>query len=172
MAATTGNPTPPDAAGSAAASGTPDVPLTVDQLDGTLRFRFTSNFDDGKLVQQRILDEVAANDFGEDATFALRLALEEALINAIKHGNQLDPQKFVEVDLTVSPAQAEIIIQDQGPGFSRDDIPDPTKPENLEKCSGRGILLIEAYMTKAEWTDEGRRLRMVKVNAAEPPQVP
>ena len=55
----------------------------------------------------------------------------------------------------------EIIIEDQGEGFHRAHVPDPTAEENLYKCSGRGVLLIESYMD-AEWTDNGRRVRMVK----------
>ena len=91
-------------------------------------------------------------------------ALEEALINAIKHGNKEDPKKQVKIQATITPEQAEFIIEDQGPGFNKDDVPDPTAIENLDKPSGRGILLIEAYMTEAQWTHNGRKLRMVRKN--------
>ncbi|MEM8874091.1 MAG: ATP-binding protein [Planctomycetota bacterium] len=140
--------------------------------DGTLRFHIVSDFDEGKRVQKRILDEVERYDFSADAVFAIKLALEEALINAIKHGNRLDPDKRVKIEATVDETAARIMIHDEGAGFIRDKVPDPTLEENIEKCSGRGILLIEAYMTEAEWTDHGRRLEMVKLNAAEPPTVP
>ena len=154
----------------AAAAG--DIQSSTGPDDGTLRFRFASRLEHGHAVQQKILDEVARHDFGDDASFAIRLALEEALVNAIRHGNKLDESKSVEVWAKVTPEALEVTIQDEGPGFDRHDIPDPTKPENLEKCSGRGVLLIEAYMTEATWTDSGRRLRMVKHNAPEPPKVP
>ena len=60
--------------------------------------------------------------------------------------------------------RAEITIQDEGPGFKRSGIPDPTLAENLHKCSGRGIHLIEAYMDEVQWSRGGRRLKMVKEN--------
>jgi anti-sigma regulatory factor (Ser/Thr protein kinase) len=64
----------------------------------------------------------------------------------------------------VTAAEVVIIIEDEGAGFDRSLIPDPLADENLEKCSGRGILLIESYMTEAKWTKGGRRLRMVMRN--------
>src|SRR5690606_30246239 len=96
--------------------------------------------------------------------------LEEAMINAIKHGNRLDMKKHVHVQYKVTPEQVEIIIQDEGEGFRREDVPDPTLEENITKCSGRGILLIEAYMNTVEFSDGGRRVRMVKKN--EPEAIP
>lgn len=108
------------------------------------------------------MGEVVSREFGDNDIFALRLALEEAVINAIKHGNKLDPAKRVKIDATVSDDEVVVTIHDQGPGFRREAVPDPTLEENLEKNCGRGILLIEAYMTTAEWTDQGRRLHMSK----------
>lgn len=115
-------------------------------------------------VQKAILDEVARFGYDEGAVFAIKLALEEALINAIKHGNKQDPGKRVHVESNVTDKQVEIIVEDEGPGFDAREVPDPTMEENLEKCSGRGILLIRAYMTEVEYSKGGRRLRMVKVN--------
>ena len=119
-------------------------------------------------VQQLILDAVKKIGFTPHSSFAIKLALEEAMINAIKHGNKLDPAKNVHVEAKVTPKVAEIIIEDEGPGFERSEVPDPTLEENLEKCSGRGILLIESYMNQVEWSHKGRRLRMIKRNGEEP----
>jgi len=74
----------------------------------------------------------------------------------------------VKVHAKITPKKAEIMIEDEGPGFDRSSVPDPTVAENLEKCSGRGILLIEAYMTQVSWDRGGRRLRMVKINKPDP----
>lgn len=141
----------------------------VGRLSKPLRFIIPSDFAEGRLVQKRILDEVARHHFGEDATFAIRLSLEEALINAIKHGNKLDPRKKVTVEAEVTPDHIEIEIEDEGPGFDRSSVPDPTSEENLERLHGRGILLMEAYMTEVEWTRGGRRVRMVRKNDAPVP---
>ena len=123
-----------------------------------------SEFAASREIQKLILQEVASRGYGQQATFAIKLALEEAMINAIKHGNRLDLSKTVYVRATVTPSHVEIIIEDQGAGFDRASVPNPTLEENLEKCSGRGILLIEAYMSQVEWSNGGRRLRMVKKN--------
>src|SRR5688500_19905596 len=120
--------------------------------NGAFHFEFPSDFDAGCEVQERILAEVARHGFNTNSLFATRLALEEALVNAIKHGNKLDPKKKVIVEAKVSRDRVEIEIEDQGPGFDRASVPDPTAEENLCKCSGRGILLIEAYMNSVTWS--------------------
>jgi serine/threonine-protein kinase RsbW len=125
------------------------------------KFDIPSDFVSGREVQGKIMEAIESFDYPEDDLFAMKLSLEEGLINAIKHGNKLDAKKRVRVESDVSYDRVEIMIEDEGPGFSKKDVPDPTLEENLEKCSGRGILLIETYMTEAEWTKGGRRLRMV-----------
>ena len=128
------------------------------------RSRFPPEFDAGHEVQRQILADVEKAGFSQHSFFAIKLALEEALVNAIKHGNRLDPHKTVSITANVSPQRAEISIEDEGAGFERCNVPDPTCDENLEKCSGRGILLIESYMSSVRWDRGGRRLKMVKEN--------
>jgi serine/threonine-protein kinase RsbW len=131
---------------------------------GDLDFTFFSNYDLGHDVQKRILEIAERHGFAGESFFALRISLEEALVNAIKHGNRLDPRKKVHVEAHVTDRRAEILVEDEGAGFDRTTVPDPTCLENLEKCSGRGILLIESYMTEVRWDRGGRRLRMVREN--------
>lgn len=130
-----------------------------------LRFDIPSDFMRGREVQEKILEAITQHGYVDDAVFAIKLALDEAMINAIKHGNRLDPTKRVKVQVEVGPEVADITIVDQGPGFKREDVPDPTLEENLEKTGGRGLLLIEAYMSSAEWTDMGRHLHMTRRNS-------
>ncbi len=134
----------------------------------TVRTTIPSVYSASHEVQQRILEAVEKSGFTPHSSFAIKLALEEAMINAIKHGNKLDPKKSVHIEAKVTPKIAEITIEDEGPGFDRAEVPDPTLEENREKCSGRGILLIESYMNSVEWSRNGRRLRMVKRNGEEP----
>ena len=148
-------------------NGVPQPPAGDAGSDGagqTMRFTIASDFDAGRDIQRWVMDHLEHNGYSDDHVFAIRISLEEALVNAIKHGNGLDPRKKVHVEATVTPRRAEFTIEDEGPGFDRGRIPDPTAEENLCKCSGRGILLIESYMNRAEWTKGGRRLRMVKEN--------
>jgi serine/threonine-protein kinase RsbW len=119
-------------------------------------------------VQKRILDQVEHFEYNPNAIFAIKLALEEASMNAIKHGNKNDKNKKVHFEWRITPHLTEIIVEDEGPGFVKEAVPDPTQDENLERCSGRGILLIEAYMNEVEYSNGGRRLRMVKRNEPEP----
>jgi serine/threonine-protein kinase RsbW len=132
----------------------------------TAAFRVTipSDFNAGRDVQERILEAVHRYGYNTDSEFAIRIALEEAMVNAIKHGNRLDPAKKVYVESHVTPRRAEITIEDEGPGFDRSSIPDPCHDDNLHKPSGRGILLIETYMDAVQWSRGGRRLKMVKEN--------
>ena len=130
----------------------------------SLAFTIPSDFTSGRDVQRQVMAAVARNGFDDDNTFAVRIALEEALVNAIKHGNRLDPAKKVRVQATVTPQRAEISIEDEGPGFDRAGVPDPTCDENICRPSGRGILLIESYMNDVRWDRGGRRINMVKRN--------
>ena len=131
-----------------------------------LVFTIPSDLAASRDVHKAIMDRVESLKYGEQSSFAIRLALEEGLMNAIKHGNKLDPAKTVYVEAKVTPRSTQITIEDQGKGFSRSDVPDPCASENLLKCSGRGILLMEAYMDKVQYTRGGRRVKMVKKNSA------
>jgi len=137
---------------------------TQARSNASVKMTIASSYDDAREVQRLIRDEVEKAGFDDDSQFAIKLALEEAIINAIKHGNKLDRTKQVHVEWKVTPQVAEITIEDEGPGFNRDSVPDPTKETNLEKLTGRGLLLIEAYMNSVEYTKGGRRVRLVKTN--------
>ncbi|MGA2265036.1 MAG: ATP-binding protein [Phycisphaerae bacterium] len=102
--------------------------------------------------------------YEESCAFAIRLALEEALSNAIRHGNQMNPAKAVEVEYDIDPRRAIITVTDQGEGFNPAVVPDPTIDENLEKPSGRGIMLMRAYMDEVCFNNRGNQVRLVKQN--------
>ena len=127
-----------------------------------LVFTIHSNHDAQLSAQEEILQHVEKAGFAGREFFGIKLALEEALVNAIRHGNRLDPAKHVYIEARITPKKVEFLIEDEGPGFDRGGVPDPTADENLEKCSGRGILLIESYMSRVWWDRGGRRLRMIK----------
>jgi len=130
----------------------------------SLKFNIDSDFTQGRGVQEKILALIEPCGYKHNALFAIKLALDEALINAIKHGNKLDPAKKVHVEAKIDSKKVEIIIEDHGPGFKRNGVPDPTVGENLCKTTGRGILLMESYMSSVKWTKNGRRVHMIKLN--------
>jgi serine/threonine-protein kinase RsbW len=111
-------------------------------------------------VQEQVASALAAHGYDEGACFAIRLALEEAVVNAFRHGNRSDPAKSVRFGARIDAARAAFEVEDQGPGFDPGTIPDPTVDENLEIPSGRGVMLIRAYMSEVEYVKPGTLLRM------------
>lgn len=115
---------------------------------------------------EALLERAEDCGFGSSAVFAIRLAIEEAITNAFEHGHEgLDAALTVRVEHRVTPTTFEIAVQDQGPGFRPDDLPDPTLLENLSKPSGRGVMLMKAYMSEVDFNDRGNRVRMRYHNA-------
>ena len=94
----------------------------------------------------------------------LFVALDEAFVNAVKHGNKFDTNKLVHIMVEVSPKKAKFTIEDEGEGFNVSDIPDPRDPENLFKTSGRGVMFIYNIMDKVSYNKRGNRLTMVKLS--------
>lgn len=113
-------------------------------------------------AQRRILDAVRDAGYPSKAQFAIRLALDEAACNAMRHGNAGDPDKTVAFQWTITDEVATISVTDQGPGFDPDALPDPTADENLVRPCGRGVMLIREYMTEVRYTNGGRTVTLVK----------
>src|SRR4051812_33819719 len=107
---------------------------------------------------QQLLADMSACGFGDRDLFGTRLALEEALVNAIRHGHRGDPSKSVRVAFSVSPGKLVIEVEDQGPGFNPEQIPDPLDPANLERPGGRGVYLMRCYMTWVKYNARGNRV--------------
>jgi serine/threonine-protein kinase RsbW len=94
--------------------------------------------------------------------FGIEMALEESLSNAIRHGNRYDESKHVLIDCKASTQRFWIRIEDEGPGFRLEGVPDCTANENLERPGGRGIALITAFMTHVEFNQCGNCVTMEK----------
>ncbi len=92
----------------------------------------------------------------------LFIALDEAFVNAVVHGNRSDPRKLVRIAAELTASEARFTVEDEGEGFDVRNIPDPRDPANLFKTSGRGVLLIFNIMDEVEYNERGNRLTMVK----------
>ncbi|KXK06534.1 MAG: anti-sigma regulatory factor [Acidobacteria bacterium OLB17] len=92
----------------------------------------------------------------------LFVALDEAFVNAVKHGNKFDAKKIVRIAAEISPSEAKFTVEDEGEGFDVNTIPDPLDPQNLFKTSGRGVLFIYNIMDEVSYNSRGNRLTMVK----------
>jgi serine/threonine-protein kinase RsbW len=92
----------------------------------------------------------------------LFVALDEAFVNAVKHGNKNDPTKLLKIAAELSPKEAAFTVEDEGEGFDIREIPDPCDPANLFRTSGRGVLLIYNIMDEVEYNAQGNRVKMIK----------
>jgi len=138
------------------------MPHVPDTAWTTLEFH--SSLDRAREIECEILSHCEKQQFGEEDLFAVKLALEEALVNAVKHGNKLDPSKTVRVLYHISPQRADITIEDQGTGFNPAALPDCCADENLECTSGRGLLLMRAYMNSVVYNPQGNKVTMSRLN--------
>ena len=124
----------------------------------------SSDYQQAKEVEDKIITSAEALRYSEEDIFALRLSLEEALTNAIRHGNQKDERKKINIRFYATKDQVDIYVADEGSGFDPFAVRDPTSSENLECPNGRGIMLMRAYMNLVEYNEVGNVVHLVKLN--------
>ena len=121
-----------------------------------------SDTEQARDIQERIVSLMEQNAWPMRECFGVRLAMEEALVNAIKHGNRMDPDKKVFISCELSTEEVTVVVEDQGAGFKLEEVPDPTEDDNLDKPGGRGIMLIRSFMNGFVYNEKGNRLTMTK----------
>jgi len=109
------------------------------------------------------LDQFGKLSLPPSDIFHLKLVLEEALTNAMRHGNRLNPDLFVDVSVELEGERLVMKVKDEGGGFDFSKIPDPTHQDNKEKPNGRGVFLIKQLMSEVEFFDGGSGIRMIKI---------
>jgi serine/threonine-protein kinase RsbW len=124
-----------------------ELPSDVTLMDGVLQY---------------LLERVSKLGIIKPERSNLFVALDEAFVNAVKHGNRSDPRKLVRITAELSAKEARFTVEDEGDGFNVQEIPDPRDPANLFKMSGRGVLLIYNIMDEVQYNERGNRLTMVK----------
>ncbi|MGB8227164.1 MAG: ATP-binding protein [Sedimentisphaerales bacterium] len=113
----------------------------------------------------KILCHIQQLRYSDDDLFAIHLAMEEAVVNAVKHGNKQDPARDVVIEYDLSPEKIDLWVTDQGKGFDSDHLADPRLGDNIYKTCGRGVLLIRSYMDAVEYNQSGNSVHMVKLNS-------
>ena len=115
-----------------------------------------------RLIMEQLLEQLGVHGWSPSDIFAIHLAAEEAIVNAIVHGNKLDPSKVVQVACVVSPTLARIEVTDEGSGFDPASVPDCRLEDRLEAPNGRGVMLMRTFMTRIEYSARGNRVLMEK----------
>jgi serine/threonine-protein kinase RsbW len=137
--------------------------MRTSSQDGSTEFVISSDLNEGRHVQDIIEAQLRQQRYEDKEVFAIRLALDEAIVNAIKHGNQMDPTKRVHVRFRILTERFDVVITDEGPGYNPEEIPDPLAAENLERPSGRGLFLMRHYMSEIIVHPPGNRLSLSKL---------
>ena len=141
--------------------------MTADSWNVKINTDLPSQAGAGRGLIDDILRQLEEHEWVQEDIFGIHLALEEALVNAIKHGNRFDADKTVNVLCNISPRRMRVEITDQGEGFRPGDVPDPTVEDNLDLPSGRGIMLMRSFMSLVEYSDDGNRVIMEKTRGGE-----
>ncbi len=128
----------------------------------TLERRFPSEAAPGHAAIAALLTQLAGAGWPTKDVYGIHLALEEALVNAIRHGNRSDPLKEVEFRCYLGDDRLRVEIQDEGPGFDPAQLPDPTSDQNLDRPNGRGVLLIRTFMSRVTYPGRGNLVVMEK----------
>jgi len=117
----------------------------------------------GRRLLEELLHQLEAQHWARRDIFGIHLAVDEALVNAILHGNRLDETKHVHFCCWLSPRKIRVEITDEGPGFDPDTLPDPTDSAHLERPCGRGVMLMRAFMSRVQFHDCGNHVVLEKV---------
>ena len=139
-----------------------DVAQPTDQMREKIELELPSNLTLMNGVLEYLVDRVARLGLIKVEQSNLFVALDEAFVNAVKHGNRNDTTKLLRITAELSAHEAIFTVEDEGEGFDVCEIPDPRDSANLFKSSGRGVLLIYNIMDEVEYSERGTRLRMVK----------
>jgi serine/threonine-protein kinase RsbW len=139
--------------------------VTQDVTSETTELKFPSSIEAVSEAAAAVSEFMSNIGLAEDVVFGVDMAVREAITNAVVHGNKLDAAKVVELRLRNTPEAFEITVHDQGIGFDPNNVPDPTKDENILKTSGRGIFFMRNFMDEVKWSTDpagGTNVRMIK----------
>jgi len=139
-----------------------DNPKILSQIHEKIEFELPSDLALMNGVLEYLQERVARLGLIKIERSNLFVALDEAFVNAVKHGNKSDPTKLVRITAELTPKEASFTVEDEGEGFDIREIPDPCDPANLFRTSGRGVLLIYNIMDEVEYNAQGNRVKMVK----------
>ena len=126
--------------------------------------RIESSVENLRVVENAIDEVTTALGISQDNYGKILVSAMEAVNNAILHGNKLNPDKIVIIEISYKSEQLNITVTDEGPGFSPEKVPDPTTPENIEALNGRGIYLMSHLADNIKYSNKGNSVTMTFKN--------
>jgi len=126
----------------------------------TIRIEIPSLSENIRMIESFIDNAKEEFELEDDIYGNIMIAVTEAVNNAIKHGNNADKNKLVELSLTLEDNSIRFLIKDEGRGFDYKNLPDPTAPENLEKIGGRGIFLMKHLADEVTFMEGGQSVEL------------
>lgn len=137
------------------------------RMTRTAEMELLSAYENIELAEAVLAELATEAALGEELAYWIGMAFREALANAIKHGNGLDPDKRVHVAMAIEPSRSvRIAVEDEGVGFEVEKLADPTSPENILRQSGRGIFYMRHFMDEVRFStvdSGGTRVELSKV---------
>ncbi len=126
----------------------------------TIKIEIPSLLDNIRMIESFIDNAKEEYQLDDGIYGNIMIAVTESVNNAIRHGNKLDPNKNVKLALSLNESQITFLIEDEGPGFDYNNLPDPTAPENIEKPGGRGIFLMRHLADEVNFRDQGKTVEL------------
>jgi serine/threonine-protein kinase RsbW len=123
----------------------------------SIKISIPSLIDNIKIIESFIDNAREKYAINEDIYGNIMISVTECVTNAILHGNNLDGNKKVDLELHLDDNHVKFIIKDEGAGFDYENLTDPTEPENLEKTGGRGIFIMKHLSDEVKFDDSGRK---------------
>ena len=133
-------------------------------------FCIPSRTDAGHAILDGVLLQLQDFEWEQKDVFAIQLSFEEAIVNAIRHGNQSNNRLGVRVHLEITPERFLARVEDEGPGFNPDSLPDPTLEDFLDRPCGRGVKLMRAFMTSVHFNPSGNAVTLEKFRSTPVPE--
>jgi serine/threonine-protein kinase RsbW len=137
----------------------------MNNQDSVIELKIQSSLEYADLVENVTNNLTALAGCDSDQAYFIEMAVREVVVNAIRHGNQMDMDKLVRVSYRFNAERFEVEVLDQGRGFDFEHLPDPCDPENLMKSSGRGIFLVRSFMDDFSLTylpNQGTEVKFAK----------
>lgn len=142
--------------------------MTITESAKMETIEFASKGENITIIERLVDDLCERHHIQEEHYGNILIALTEAVNNAIYHGNKQDPDKKVIVKYHADEDEFQFIIEDEGPGFDFENVPDPTSPENIEKPNGRGVFLMRHLSDEIGFDDDGRIVQLAFKSLSKP----